>query len=280
MIKIAVLLSCFNRKEKTQNCLSSLFKILPSCEVFLVDDNSTDGTAEMIAEYFPQVHVLKGDGNLFWSRGMYKAWKEATKFDFDFYLWLNDDVELYPSFWEELSGCFQITGKDSIISGLIENKFQAGQILYGGTDANKNLVEEHSSPQQITFMNGNVVLVPKHVVDKIGILDPIYHHDLGDVDYGLRAQKKGIKVYSTRKAVAAGFPNGMCRVRKWNSNLSGRFKKLYSPLGSPPPINFYFRKKHFGFVNASTYYAYLTILNILPDALVEAIWKDKYKDRF
>lgn len=56
-------------------------------------------------------------------------------------------------------------------------------------------------------MNGNVVLVPKSVVDKIGIINPIYHHDLGDVDYGLTAQENGIKVYATRIPIASGYSN-------------------------------------------------------------------------
>ena len=47
---IAVLITCYNRKDKTLLCLESLFKqqglgIDFSLAVFLVDDGSTDGTA-------------------------------------------------------------------------------------------------------------------------------------------------------------------------------------------------------------------------------------------
>lgn len=278
MGEIAVLLSCFNRKEKTLKCLSSLFGTNINYDVYLVDDASTDGTPESVKALFPQVYLIKGNGNLFWSRGMYTAWKEAIKGDYDYYLWLNDDIELYPFFWQELIECNQWGNKHCIVSGLVES-FDKKQILYGGSNAQKNIIKENKLPQEITFMNGNIVLIPQSVVEIIGIIDPKYHHDLGDVDYGLTAKKNGIKVLSTRCAIAAGYSNNFCRIRKWNSTLAKRFKKLHSPLGSPPYINFYYRKKHFGIINASTYWLFLHIINILPDSLIEMIWGDIYKDK-
>lgn len=277
-MRIAALLTCFNRKEKTKRCLSSLFSILPNCDVYLVDDGSTDKTVDMVHRLFPKVNVINGNGNLFWSRGMYTAWKEAVKGKYDYYLWLNDDIELYPYFFEELLECNRQKGGDCIITGLIED-FEKTTILYGGSDENKTLIQANGSPQKVAHMNGNVVLVPESVVDKIGIMDPKLHHDLGDVDYGLTAIENGINVYTTRKPVAAGYSNDFCRVRKWGVSLKQRLRKLNSPLGSPPSINFYFRKKHYGLFNACAYWCYLYLLNLLPDCVVVSIWGDAYKDK-
>lgn len=41
-------------------------------------------------------------------------------------------------------------------------------------------------------MNGNCVFIPSEIVNAIGNLDPIFSHAMGDIDYGLRAQKKGL----------------------------------------------------------------------------------------
>lgn len=279
MKRIAVILSCHNRKEKTINCLRTLKSYLSNCNIYVVDDGSTDGSYEALLKYFPDIKIIKGNGNLFWNRGMRLAWEHAIKDNYDYYLWLNDDLELYPFFYTELFECEKYGDNKCIVSGLIENIYYKGEILYGGSNKNKKLILQHNTPQEITYMNGNVVLVPKYVIEKIGILDPIFHHDLGDVDYGLRAIENNIKVYSTRVPIAAGYPNGICRVRKWNSNIIDRFKKLYSPLGSNPNINFYFRKKHFGYINAIIYYFFIHLINILPDCIVELIWKDKYKNK-
>lgn len=278
MHTIAALIACFNRKDKTIKCLTSLYSILPDCDVYLLDDGSTDGTSETVRKEYPRVKIIEGDGSLFWSRGMHRAWSEAVKLDYDYYLWLNDDVELYPFFFEELLECSNIGGDRIVVSGLIEDK-EKTKILYGGSDSERKLIQPASSPQQIKYMNGNVVLVPKKIVQAIGILDPMYHHDLGDVDYGLSAQKAGFRVLSTRRAIAFGYSNNYCRVRLWNATLKERLKKLHSPLGSPPAINYYYRKKHFGIVNASVYWLYLYVLNILPDKIVSLIWGDTYKNK-
>lgn len=278
MLSIAAILTCFNRKDKTQKCLESLFKILPDCDVYITDDGSTDGTSDMLHQCFPKVKVISGTGNLFWSRGMYTAWKEAVKGEYDYYLWLNDDIELYPYFFEELLECNRQKGGNCVITGLIED-FEKTTILYGGSDEKKTLIQANGSPQKVTHMNGNVVLVPKSVVDKIGIMDPKLHHDLGDVDYGLTAIENGINVYTTRKPVAAGYSNDFCRVRKWGVSLRERFYRLNMPLGSPLRINYYFRKKHYGFMKAVMFCSYLTLLNLLPDWAVVKIWGTTYKNK-
>lgn len=275
---IAVILTCHNRKEKTLACLRSLYNISSSFKIYLTDDACTDGTSTAIKNEFPDVYIIKGDGNLFWSRGMYTAWKEAIKSDYDYYLWLNDDIELFPFFLEELFYCERLKGGQCIISGLIADK-STKKIIYGGTNSNKQLCQESDTPQEISHMNGNVVLIPRSVVKKIGIIDPTFHHDLGDVDYGLTAIENGIKVYSTRKAIALGYSNNYCRVRKWNSSLSQRLSRLHSPLGSNPKINFYFRKKHYGTINAIIYTIYIYTINFMPDWLIVKLFGKAYLDQ-
>lgn len=275
MNKLAVLLTCFNRKEHTISCLSKLFAFKQEFDVFLVDDGSTDGTAEAVSLQFPQVNIIKGDGNLFWNRGMHLAWEAAAQKDYEYYLWLNDDVILYDSCFEELFACAAIKENKAIISGIIETA-QKDATLYGGTDENKRLIVPNGQLNPITNMNGNVVLVPKSVFTVLGNLDPVFHHDLGDVDYGLRAIKNNIGVFTTRMAVASGVRNDLCRVRQNNTNIKRRFQKLYSPLGSHPKINFYFRKKHFGFWNACIYFAFLHFLNCIPDFWNTKLFRERY----
>jgi len=275
MNKIAVLVTSYNRKLKTLRCIENLFRIKKDIDIYLVDDYSTDGTGDAISKQFPKVNLIKGSGNLFWNRGMHLAWEKATQKKYDFFLWLNDDVILYENCFTELLDCSKLASNKAIISGIIESQDKTN-ILYGGTDKQGNLLEPNGNMQKITNMNGNVVLVPKSVFEVLGNLDATFHHDLGDVDYGLRAQEKGIPVYTTRVSIASGEKNNFCRVRLWNSTLLKRFQTLYSPLGSPPSINFYFRRKHFGFFNAMNYYIYLHIINVIPDWMIKFCFGSKY----
>lgn len=91
-VKIAVLLTCFNRVLKTINCLEALYaqqglNIRFVVEIFLVDDGSTDGTSEAVSNKFPEVIIIKGNGSLFWNKGMHLAWETASmRQKYDFYL--------------------------------------------------------------------------------------------------------------------------------------------------------------------------------------------------
>lgn len=279
-IRFAILLTSFNRKDKTLQCIESLYTTFYNInyDIYLVDDGSIDGTSEVISKIYPKVNLIKGNGNLFWNRGMHLAWKTALKnYDYDYYLWLNDDVILNKDGFEEIFVCSNLSGKNSIISGIINNCENKNEILYGGYNKNGKLLIPNNSLQNIYFMNGNVVMIPKEVYKKIGILDPKYHHDLGDVDYGLRAIKSGINVYCTRKPIACGIKNTISRLRKNNTSFINRLKILYSPLGSPPLINFYFRKKHFGILNATIFYIFQHFLVIISDQVNNLIFKNKYK---
>lgn len=275
MNKIAILLTCYNRKDKTKIALSRLYQIEQDVDIFLVDDGSTDGTQDEVRNNFQEVYIIKGNGNLFWNRGMALAWKHAMKQEYDYYIWLNDDVALYSYALEEI---FNVSAKfynKAIISGIIETKDKT-TILYGGFDRNKKIVIPDGKPQEIHHLNGNFVLVPRYVFNILGNLDKKYHHDLGDVDYGLRAIKKGISVVSTTKAIGYGQINNLVRVRLNRVTLKERFKKLYSPLGSNPNINFYFRKKHYGLIKAIAFYLHLNLINLLPDKIINKIFGNKY----
>lgn len=267
-----------NRKALTLKCLDSLFSAMQiPFDVYACDDGSTDGTAGAILGRYSKVHVIKGDGTLYWNRGMLCAWKAAASIGYQYYLWLNDDTILHDDFWNELSECSSLVGGKCVVSGLVQEA-ATGQIIYGGTDHSRGTIQRSAIPTDIEHMNGNVVLVPNEIVQVVGLLDPNLHHDLGDVDYGLRVRKAGFRVVSTRHAIADGVRNDFCRVRKWGTNLKGRFTFLFSPLGGNPRVNVYFRKKHYGWGNAYAYSAYLLLLNLLPDVAITLLFGSKYKD--
>jgi len=277
MFKIAVLLTCFNRKSITVRCLESLSLFKEDFDVFLVDDGSTDGSADYVKQYFPQTTVINGSGDLFWSRGMALAWETAANHNsYDFFVWLNDDVVLYSNCFKELLHCSEFYNHEAIISGMIESEDRK-EMLYGGSDENKKLIQCDGTMKEITYLNGNVVLVPKYVFSQLGNFDQTFHHDLGDVDYGLRARKIDIKVSSTRTPVGFGTKNFIVRLRQNNTSFFKRLKKVYSPLGSHPGINFYFRRRHYGFFHAVKFFLFQHFLIIIPDKVNTIIFKDKYK---
>lgn len=204
-MKLSVLITCHNRKASTLACLAALFQnALPPgmlLEVFLVDDGSTDGTAEAVRAAFPAVHVLCGDSNLFWCRGMHKAFEMALQTHSDFYLWLNDDTLLRPDALKRLLACEAAQQQPAIVVGSTTDP-ETGTLTYGGVvrpslfkPVSFRRVLPADQPQRCDSMTGNIVLIPAEVARAVGNLDPVFEHAMGDTDYALRARQKGFEVW-------------------------------------------------------------------------------------
>jgi len=251
IITIAVLITCHNRKEKTLKCLRNLFcqKGIGESfllEVFLVDDGCTDGTPEVIKLDFPQVTIIQGSGNLYWNRGMHLAWDTAAaNKDFDFYLWLNDDTFLMEYAIEILlKGIFL----EAIVCGTTKSQLSKKATYGAFTFKPQKLLIPNGKFQNADYCNGNCVLIPRNVFKRLGNLDPIFQHALGDFDYCMRAQKIGIEIKVAPEFI--GFCESHKTVPNWQCislNVIERIKSLYSPLsGCNPPEFFVFEKRHNG----------------------------------
>lgn len=252
---IAVLMTCHNRREKTLRCLKSLFAASfrpeDSFDVYLVDDGSTDGTGEAVKQDFPDINLIEGNGSLFWNQGMRLAWETASrKKNYDFYLWLNDDVVLEDFVFIEMLECFreinQYNNESAVIVGACQSSANSNEFSYGGrTDLGE--VIPNGSLQPCKYINGNVVLVPNKVYEILGNLSGDYTHAMGDIDYGLRVQLAGMSCYTTKRYV------GICprntEAPGWKNPrvpLSKRLKSVYSPNGLNLKEYIIFRKKFWG----------------------------------
>lgn len=272
--KIAVLLTVHNRKDKTVNCLANIYnQHIPKniqIDVYLTNDGCTDGTPKIVTQKFPQVHIVEGDGNLFWNRGMYKAWCAAETSAYDYYLWLNDDTMLMENSIASLLDASDKCANIAIIVGYTLDSSKK-RITYGGRDKFKGLITNVSGLTQCDTFNGNIVLIPNYVYSIVGKNDPTFHHAIGDTDYGLRAQKAGIDSYIS--PVVCGICDTHEKLPKWcdkNVPLFRRIKFLYSPGGNGAnPIEFFiYKRRHYGFIAAIS-----TLVSNHLHLLFPKLWK-------
>ena len=109
---IYIVIPVHNRKAYTLGCLADLTKqTLTEKRVIVVDDGSTDGTAELVARQFPDVIILTGNGSLWWAGAMnfgirYVLDKLTPDVD-DFILALNDDIQVRPDYLASLLTAYQ-----------------------------------------------------------------------------------------------------------------------------------------------------------------------------
>ena len=248
MPSIAICLACFNRREKTLRCLESLKKLHapPSVrlQTYLVDDASPDGTGQAVRDQFPDVRLIEGNGNLFWGGGMHLAFGTAMQEGHDFYLWLNDDEDLFPDLIPRLLDTYQTVSdhgkRPAIIVGSSCDP-DNGQPTYGGrfrphfSPVNFQYIPPHpTEPRECETMNGNIVLIPADVSKAVGNIDPRFRQQMGDFDYGLRARRLGIDVWLCPGFVGTCAPNTV--KNRWKSratSLRQRLKIVNTPLGLP-----------------------------------------------
>ena len=238
IIRTAILITCYNRIEKTLKCLDNLFKAsIPdkaTFDVYLVDADSPDQTGKIIKEKYPQINVIPGGRSLYWNRGMRLAWEHAHKnHDYDFYLWLNDDTFIkekalniiFDNYYNLLND-----GIEAIVSGVCHGK-DANEITYGGLNKiNGQLLTPNGTVQQCRYINGNFTLVSKKIFSSVGFLSYKYNHGGGDFDYGLRAIKSGFKCYISSSILAECIIDPM-EVLDWfnpEKSLYKRSRKLFT----------------------------------------------------
>lgn len=213
-MNIAVLLTVYNRKAKTLACLQSLASSHKSANssieytIFLTDDSSTDGTAKAVTDTpFPfTIHILTGNGKLYWNGGMINSWKAALASEekFDGYLWLNDDTLVLEDFWKDLeladNQSISIYGKKGIYVGSTCDP-NTKIFTYGGfcftnrwTLKDRFVIPDGKTYQSCECAHGNITYVSKEVVKARGIFHDGYIHGAGDHDYTYLSHKAGFPV--------------------------------------------------------------------------------------
>lgn len=270
MSKIAVILTVHNRVVETQRCLECINNATETLKhtigVFLVDDASTDGTKEFLAREFPQVIQIAGSGQLYWNGGMHLAWQEAAKQgDYDYYLWLNNDTYLLEDSIEVLLEASAKKQDQAILCGMTVSE-ETSERTYGGWNFDDKPITHENGWGLCDIINGNCVLVPRFVFEKVGFLDPIFPHSLGDHDYGLRAKKLGIDSYSSEFAI--GYCESNPRPPRWcqpKVPLKERVSSLYSPLANSTPIPYFiYIRRHFGIIRAMQNFISIHLRVVFP----------------
>lgn len=269
---VAVLMTAYNRKANTLNCLSLLYEQINAMaregkynvSVYLTEDGCTDGTAEAVASRFPEVHILHGDGTLFWNRGMCAAWDEAAKSSPDFYLWLNDDTKLKPGALQILLDNSVFLGHRAIIAGTAEDS--EGKLSYGGRTRYGRIIRpDPVIPEACDIFNGNLVLVPAYVYRKLGTMDRVYSHGFGDFDYGVRAARANVTVVVAPGILAECDRNpGLPAWRNPEVPLKARYAAITGPKGRPLKEQFIYDFRAYGMFHALLHIISLNFKVLFP----------------
>ncbi|UBF24686.1 glycosyltransferase family 2 protein [Kovacikia minuta CCNUW1] len=204
---VYLIIPVHNRKELTLTCIENLSRqgALETYCVIVVDDGSTDGTGSAICTLYPEVIVLRGDGNLWWTGAVSMGMEYAISKGANYLIWLNDDCLPQAGAIEVLLDI--VKQNSQVIAGGQSLDPRTGEPSYGGVLLKQGKIRPVHAPQTVSVpcegLNGNFVCLSKAVVQSIGYPNnqwfPQYH---GDTAYTHRAKKHGYKLVIAGNAIA------------------------------------------------------------------------------
>jgi GT2 family glycosyltransferase len=277
MKKTAILLTTFNRKTITLKCIDSIIRNLDydktKFDIYITDSNSSDGTIDAINELNYNINIFNIGEDKYWAQGMNLAWEIAkAKNDYDFYILLNDDTILFKNALAIIFDDYKKCKEESILVGVTK---KLKQITYGGrlNSIKDDPLKPNGEIQEVKYINGNFVLIPKKVISKTGFLNKYYSHSLADIDFGLRCLKKEVGVYITSDFIGECEPNEK-KILEKGENILTRFNRINSIKNLPFREYFYFNLIHFGIFKSIKFTIGYIILILFPR--IYKLYKVKY----
>jgi O-antigen biosynthesis protein len=217
-MKLSVIIVNYNVKHFLEQCLHSVYASanIEEPEVYVVDNNSVDGSCAMVKHKFPQVKLIENKENLGFAQANNQAIKLAKG---EYVLLLNPDTLVEESSFSKIIGFMDskpeagglgvkmINGKGKFLpeskrglptpivsfykifglSKLFPRSKRFGQ--YHLSYLNKNEIH------QVDVLSGAFMLLRKSVLDKIGLLDEAFFMYGEDIDLSYRITHAGYKNY-------------------------------------------------------------------------------------
>jgi GT2 family glycosyltransferase len=259
-------------------CLESFFANSQSdnLEVFLVDNASTDGTADKVQKAFPQVNVIRNDKRLGFSSNNNRVLSQGRG---RYLMLLNDDTLVVDGALYKLVSFMDNHDEAAVVGAFLLNADGSPQSAYANfprpiteavwpaTNWTHFLVRKGSEPFEVDSVCGAAMLVRREILDNVGLLDPdfdpIYSEE---VDWCYRIKAGGGKIFIHPEA----------RIIHYGSQTMDRVvPQKYELLLAHKHLFF---KKHYGARSAATYKTILmavTVIKFLWWSLVEWVRSSK-----
>ncbi len=247
---IYIVIPVHNRKDFTRDCLTSLQnQTYRNHKTIIVDDGSTDGTTEMLQAEFPEVIILSGDGNLFWTKAINMGIRRALELGAEYVMTLNNDTIATTDFLEKMIHWANLT--PNALLGAFDVSYKTKKPYYGGEIINWPLAksrlllnelkeEEQYGLHEVSLFPGRGLLIPRKVFDKVGLYEENkLPHYMADYDFTHLVIRNGFKVFCNYDAKLYTFPEegGDYKIKKKKS-LRNYYNHLFSIKGGANLRNF------------------------------------------
>jgi GT2 family glycosyltransferase len=261
-MKICIVIPTYNRKDYLRNLLYQIKEQkIESHEIqtIIAVDGSTDGTLEMLKDEFPEVHIVKGTGDWWYTKSMNEGFKYAGKLKPDYALALNDDIEVSDDYINQLLDGVNKVKKNSIIGSVSFTYEKPHKIFTAGVkNINPCLKSIHyyrpftvvetemlSGIHPTKVLPGRGMLIPFNILKKLDFFDETFIQYRSDYDFCLRAAKAGYSLYISWDAQIYSYEKktsiSSSFIRKSLLKFIGGFCNPYSRIYFPAFLKYSWR---------------------------------------
>lgn len=206
--KVFIVILNYNSFSDTHQCLESLIRTdYRETYLVIVDNGSVDGSFQRLLEHFPEekhptMYFIQNRENLGFAGGCNRGIQAALAKGADYVLLLNNDTVVAQDTIPRLIKTMEEHPEIGIAGGTIYHYEEPTQIWYAGGKINKLLGKCRHFSKPVSgkevlvtgFISGCMMIIPRWVFDKIGLLDERYFFGAEDLDYCLKAKKAEIKL--------------------------------------------------------------------------------------
>lgn len=200
--KVFIILLNWNRLAEITDCLASLDRLdYPNYRVVVVDNGSTDGSTDRLAESRPEVALLCNGRNLGYTGGNNVGMRYALENGAD-YVWLvNNDTVVEPETLSRLVATGESSDRIGQVSPVIRFYEDPGRLQFHGAypdwDRQKIVsqvlygVDISQMPQDEILLTGAALLVKRRVLETVGFFNEKLFAYWEDHDYSVRINRAG-----------------------------------------------------------------------------------------
>ncbi len=207
---VTVVVLTYNHYEDTQECLKSVFSVdYDNFSVVLVDNGSTDGTPDLVAKEFPQVHIIPLDQNLGVPAGYNVGFQYALNKGADYVLMLNNDTILAEDLISQLVTAGEADAQSGILMPLVLYHGTNDTVWSSGGKYRKFppsfvLTEKHQTSYDetrlIEYAPSCGLLIHRRAFEAAGLFDPGYFYWYDDWDFSERVRAHGLHIWNIPQA--------------------------------------------------------------------------------
>jgi len=191
-LDISIIVVSFNTKGLLLDCLASVFETVKgiSFEIWVVDNNSTDGTVEATREKYPTVKIIKNTENVGFAAANNQAFRLMNG---DYALLLNTDAVLTDGAVKGLFDFMEANPTAGMACGQLLNLDGSRQNSIANFPTTLTL--KYVSPLKIDSCIGACLMARKKAMDDIGFLDERYFFFFEETDWAYRMKRGKWAVY-------------------------------------------------------------------------------------